>query len=891
MSTSRTYREIPLSFEKGMVTAWEPSVIEDGAAVLIENFFPEQFGGARVRQGWSKSPTTGGPSTSKGLGLGIYSRSRRPYARQRKVVTGTTAVSTSHTFTLTWDTATEAGSTLYIRFGYYNLSSPGALWPTSLFSGYQVLLDAVDNTTPSNDVRGNVVFLKENAASESSTSLSATTDSASQGVTYVIEAVEFKNIDTGTPTNLLEGLISNSEWAGGVYGSSPVALGWEGDLAISGNVGYEGSGHSGRYCVGVTTTLATDAAFGTKAGTAGQAVSPSTQYTASFWAKSSWASREVTPKLLWYTSAGTYISTSSGTLVSMPTNSTWYQAVVTATSPSNAAYVKIQGYFTGSSQALDYEIDDVQLELGGTATTWVPGRITCVDKYAVGKDGTSPTNLSTSGVLGVPVSYGIASLYVSGTALAGSHVSAWTNSYVEQTDASIEVGTYDMAYASAEKLIETRAANSVDATNSFGVDVHWALVNLKAKNYHLTDRWYFAAQDDTTSVPIYYIDRTGISSGSWTLLETLSIPSSGVSVDFASGLGSLVYTHPAMQYPRRWLGFGTTSSDLSAAPGGGNSITYHKTRFFLGGIYQTPTRLYYSDVGDVTVWPSANYIEVGKDDGETIVDVASQENVLVIGKGSGIWSLSGAGPDTFFLTQMPYGEAAPGRSICPTPYGTVVAGTTAVWGIVASSIESLSKALGASYAPQGYVHTAYADDHLYVLDVTAKVVWVCNLTTQAWHKETIDGTANQPVALLGTFNRLLASPAASTDTGLIYYKDLPAASRSLDFSPLTKTVKLLTPDMWLVGPRSKMTPHWLFLQVRQRGTGAQTLTVKSYYDGVLKSTDTVGAHATEGAWRERIDLGDAKGVSSIQFSIEYASTGNMYDVETAILGVDEETIR
>lgn len=67
------------------------------------------------------------------------------------------------------------------------------------------------------------------------------------------------------------------------------------------------------------------------------AITPNTSYTASFWAYSAAGYASLQSVIDWFDSSGSYISTSTGGVLSIAA-ATWVQRSVTATSPSNAAY-------------------------------------------------------------------------------------------------------------------------------------------------------------------------------------------------------------------------------------------------------------------------------------------------------------------------------------------------------------------------------------------------------------------------------------------------------------------------------------------------------------------------------------------------------------------------
>lgn len=96
--------------------------------------------------------------------------------------------------------------------------------------------------------------------------------------------------------------------------------------------------------------------------------------------------------------------------------------------------------------------------------------------------------------------------------------------------------------------------------------------------------------------------------------------------------------------------------------------------------------------------------------------------------------------------------------------------------------------------------------------------------------------------------------------------------------------------MWMAGPRNVFTPRWIFLQIRQRGTGTEDLTLEEYtnLNPSTPTTYTIDNKATAGPFRYRKDLGAKRGVEWVQYKLVGPSTGNQFDVEKAVLAYEEE---
>jgi hypothetical protein len=884
---SQTYREVDLTFERGMNTQYEASLIPDGSLTLLENWVPEETKGVRVRQGWKPTPTTGGPATSKGIGLGTYSKISLPAVRQRVIATNVATTATN--IKVTWSKATKAGSTLVIIIG---VSGNGNLQETTR-NNYQVFHWTLNPAvSPQNNIH---VFVYPNAVSETVSAQLFANNIGTGAFSY--DAYELESVGPfGTPKNLFHSITASMELS--ITGNFQY---W--DRGISPGSGGPGAQTSlGKRQFGIIQTVApnaTDTMTGTT-GLNGIPVTGSTNYVFSYYYAFATGGQNagftMSEGIKWYDQLGVLISTStSGTTLNNTTS--WTRFQFSATSPSNARYAApfITYKNEDNTNNKQFYLDAFQFELGTTATGWVFGSIPpgLYDQLGTGADSTNPISLSVANPSLASVSWAQAIVVDFATS---NTKSGWTNSYTEDTDFQLASGGGGQVdFATAHRVVSSSGVNlAVDVTESAAQSTQWVLFNLPFTYSTVSpERWYIAANDSTSALDIYYIDKATVDTASWNLLESRTLSPGGVPVAYANGLGFLIYTHPGMPFPRSWNGQGTTPTDVSAVAAG-RCTAFFKTRFFIGGQLTIASRLFYSDIGDQTSWPATNFIDIGKDDGEPIDDIASTQNVLVVAKASGIWTLSGSGPDTFFLSQMPYGEAAPGRSIAVSPFGAIVAGKTAVWSVVSNTVENISRQIGPSYAPTGYVHTAYVDNKVYILDVDAKVIWVYDLTSTVWHRETMDGVNNQPVTMISDYGkRLMAQPKSSTDTGLFYYKDLPAGTRVRDFSPVTSDATLTTPVMWLGGAKSRITPRWLFLQLRQRGSGGspdQRLRVETRYDGSSGNIHYVPLQPDSRAFRDRVDLGAKRGATNVQFVITGPSTGNQYDIEKATIGFDEEVI-
>ncbi len=918
-----TYKEVPLQFNQGLNLQFESSLIPDGSSAVLENWVPETTNGVRVRQGWSSSSKTGGPATATGLGLSSFNVTPTNTHRQRGTAKGSmTGVlfdfsQYHYTATIGWPQATLTGSTLIMNV----LISRGTgndvqLAPDHFFveAGWEIL-KAVQ---PTNSNSLMMVACNVGAPGQSSTSLSFQTG-VSGTVYWAVEMFELQNLAVGSASkNLLDSFGSTFEpydnYASGANLTSAtyhdVFTHWQWDpvnYAFSGGIGQstDNCGVGGSYASmglgSLSTTGLGSSNYAYTTGTAGIPITANTPYTWSVYSEVNLNFAQATNRLdiRWYDNTGALISTTTGSTNTYSNNNTWQRDSVTGTSPGNAAYASPLFFAdNNSSPALNHFIDCPQFEAGSSATDWVVGggkTQTIIDQYATNTDSVSPISLA-SGLSTVKFTYADAICFNdrNNSSVAYPTFSGWTNNFTSSTDLTTNTGSqfYSAHLASAYKILTTIGSSvNTDVTESVDENTRWLIINYKFGIADLNPvHLYIAAQNNSTSFDLYKINNSDITSGSWSLIENEAVVTSDIPVSFSAGLGTLLFTHPAMATPKTW----NNSSPPISIPqmlNPGKTSAFFKSRFFVAGDIRFGTRLFYSDIGDAGSWPALNFLDIGSADGYAIEDLASTQAYLVVGKGNGIYTLSGSGPDTFFLSQLPYGNASPGRSIAVTPIGAIVAGTATVWSIVSGTVEDIGQQLGASYDPQGYVFSTYVDGKVYILDASAKVIWVYDLDTKTWYKEIFTSNNNQLLFLMGdSGKRLLGQPTASTDTGLLFYKDLPPVSRFRDFSPIVAQTKLSSPVMWLAGPGQTITPRWLFLQIRQRGNGAEQLKLTTHYDDSSGNIELLDVNSSAGVYRRRIDLGAKRGVSSLQFDLEGPTSGNQFDIESAMIGYDVEEI-
>lgn len=147
------------------------------------------------------------------------------------------------------------------------------------------------------------------------------------------------------------------------------AAGWTGSGGTTSISRSTSQAADGQASLAITNTGGAATIFAeTGTGTSGVAVQPSTQYTALISGRSNTTVRAADVTIRWYTSAGAFISASTGSGATL-SNAAFTQLTVTATSPANAAFaaVRFEVLATGGSEI--HFFDKASLALGA-ATTW-----------------------------------------------------------------------------------------------------------------------------------------------------------------------------------------------------------------------------------------------------------------------------------------------------------------------------------------------------------------------------------------------------------------------------------------------------------------------------------------------------------------------------------------
>lgn len=467
-------------------------------------------------------------------------------------------------------------------------------------------------------------------------------------------------------------------------------------------------------------------------------------------------------------------------------------------------------------------------------------------------------------------------LFVAG--FAGNQAAVTWSSPTEtftQVDEVLDTGNVEMS--TYERFAETATSAHMKVTTDVTQN-HWvaivAVFKAKTQTTSSTDKYLVANADSGTQFTIYAKDRASLTTGAWSSVEAISgLSDTTYPVCFAAGMGQVLYTNPSFSTTRRWNG--TTAGAITGAPAG-RAVTFFRGRFYIA----QGTKLYYSKLNDPFVWDLNDYEEFGEDDGFDIEDVQPMEDGLVIAKQNSLWFLAGTGPDNYQKDGPIKGNGFRGRSVCVTPFGAIVAGEKRLY-LYNGSVDEISKPIETSYAFTGsWVTTAYSDDVVYILDSGSQTTFRFDIRRSAWSLEKLSSSNEGPQTIYSDNDRLLYGPKSATTIGLLAYKTFPGA-RAKDegmgataqgdliitpiyngtdsSNPQTITAEAsagvyrkkvtvadddhkgadavqfrfsqsgaevftaTTPEMWRHGPDNSITPEYLYLQVRQRGTGDDVL--------------------------------------------------------------------
>ena len=154
-----------------------------------------------------------------------------------------------------------------------------------------------------------------------------------------------------------------------------------------------------------------------------------------------------------------------------------------------------------------------------------------------------------------------------------------------------------------------------------------------------------------------YNATSGPVSGAWDNVTGTTLGSTytnNYQPDFTIASDSIVFTTGQSQIPWVWSGSGICTKlvvpPYNAATG--SIVKFHKNQLFVAGDSSYPSRVYFSDLGDITYFYRTDFFEVENNDGSKIRGMIPAFDSLYIFKDNSIWRLSGDERDSFVLQQM-----------------------------------------------------------------------------------------------------------------------------------------------------------------------------------------------------------------------------------------------
>jgi hypothetical protein len=893
---ARSSVTIPITWEKGLWSSQEDSVLPEGYASVLENLVPEPTGGLRARRGWNNASTTGAPATRRTRGIGSFTTAgtfSTPALRQSQDETGE-----GTTASKAWSPATSDGSLVLaglrakarpkrrqdavgsitqinavnvVDFDWVASGNAEATWDSATESGSLLLAVVMAGTT------GQTPII--NIATPSGWTLRTTLDFnwGSGWTDNQIRVFEIQNAGSrsGTESILVDGGTEQGAYTLYVQAFLVEVAGVA--TASAFDVGTTATGTSSTASSGTTgaTTQADEYVFAAlfsdelaQTNVAGQ-----TQIAASTSGIFQHGLYEKRPETTGTQNITATLGSSdrwAGVIVT-------YKALTTApTITPPAGWTAVQTDTEGPMRATLYDIVDADPRSGSESFTldrncdWAlslaeyTGGLTfdtAVDAVASGTS-TAPS-VAGAGATTVAVNQKGLLIGFVGVGQDGSAQSAPGGGF-----AVVDGVDEGLLYS---KVITANETPTVSATLS--VSAPWVAI-VSAYESGATGEpqsYLLVADDDATNFDIYSVLVEGLASGSWTSVDpNLAVTDRSLPVAFASGLGLAIWTHPGLANTRKWDG--TTAANLGGTPPEGRAAAFYRNRFFIG----STDDLYFTALGNAEDWTGtdAGNLAVGQGDGEDIEDLASLADGLVIAKRSSLWFLSGTGPDNFELHPLIPGKGYPGRCLCPTPYGVVVASQKQVWLWSGGAPQVISDGIEGQYDVGGaYLTTAYADDVAYICDRGTGTIWAYDLRQGTWWTETVQTASEKPATIASHEDHLLYGPSAGVTISLLAYRDEPGGERQRDRG-MAETLRATSPLVPLPIDRP-FTPLHLFLQIRQRGgdsTDVGLVITPVYNDDEATAKTVSPKDGGDQVFRTRVDVPSAKALFRIRFETEQVMT-------------------
>ena len=307
------------------------------------------------------------------------------------------------------------------------------------------------------------------------------------------------------------------------------------------------------------------------------------------------------------------------------------------------------------------------------------------------------------------------------------------------------------------------------------------------------------------------------------------------------------------------------SGGVSIESGGSTAFTggarkfrtnaFHNALYFQGGCVSEGGSYLKEQVFDGT-----NYIAVGYEDGYPVLDMTTYRGALAIGKGNGVWLLSGSGVNSYSLKPIDGdARASLGRSMCSTPTGLYIVGSDAVWNYQ-NQVTRISGPLEGTFAvpSDGFVHTAYQNGLLHIA-VSDGTYYVFNTATGAWSTEAAGTLAEGPNSVHSRGDKYLyATAKGATTNSLGLYRKLSTLVPARD-AAMGEVFWAKTPLMFLGDGKSRIETRTVYIQLRQHGTASSQppLEISVYNDKgtVLQHQTEEMATEVPSVRRIRVDFG------------------------------------
>jgi len=298
---------------------------------------------------------------------------------------------------------------------------------------------------------------------------------------------------------------------------------------------------------------------------------------------------------------------------------------------------------------------------------------------------------------------------------------------------------------------------------------------------------------------------------------------------------------------------------------------YHNDLYYRGGSVTDSTYL------QEQVYDGTEVISVGYEDGFPVLDMTPYRGQLAIGKGNGVWLLSGSGLNTYALKKIDGDcSASLGRSMCATPQGLFIVGKDAVWNFQNQTTRISGPLEGTFSVPtDGFVHTAYQDGMLYIA-VSDGTFYTFNTASGSWSTELSGNIQEGPNTVYSSGDQYLyATAKGATTNSLGLYRKLSTTTPAKD-AGMGEVFWAKTPLMFLGDGKAKITTREVYVQLRQYGlTASQPPLEINVYDAsgnILQHQYVELETENPTVRRIRVDFGANAEAFQMEFKHQMAST-------------------